>query len=518
METACTITSNLNQSQINPMRKISNMKYLLLRLLILTVLGGCLPAAMAAQDSQMIGISGQIVSIRTGDPLGDINVSVLQVPGLLTVSDSTGQFEINVPDRNATIVVSYPGYMSQEVPLRGRSGILVQMFETGLPSISDQVPLAYGQKKIDALTEGVSWVTEDELRNQSAESLETMIQGIATGAHVTRRSGFPGSGAEVYIRGATSIHASHKPLYIIDGFILKSDLFENTLSLGTPYNPLVDINPEDIESITVLKDGYSSSTYGARAANGIILINTYQGSQGASTLDLSSQGGISMVPDNLSVLDDTQYRELVSELGYPEDLTPSQISSINDKLMDPELGERFNNNTNWQNEIFQPAFTQNHHLRLKGGDGISKYMFTVGYTDRDGIIDNSSMSRLTSRFNLDYQITNKLTFSSRISYTNTNIRAHDQGSSIYNPITLATTKAPILEPYNMEYLSNPLDSADFLGKSNPIAVVQGLENSNVVNRFIGTVTAGYDFSSSLRLRSTFSYIARIYISHFGLSS
>jgi len=500
---AYTIISNWNPSQNKLMRKSTHMKYILLRLLILTALGGSLPTLGMAQDSLMIAITGQIVSIQTGEALADINVSVLQLPGLLTTTDSTGQFQISVPDEKATLMVSFPGYNTQELALRGRSNILVQMVETDLSSINDQIPVAYGQKQKEDLTEGVSWVHENLLRKQSAESLETMIQGMATGTHVSQRSGFPGSGAEIYIRGANSIHTSHKPLYIIDDFILKSDLFENTLSLGTPYNPLVDINPEDIESITVLKDGYAASTYGSRASNGVILINTYQGSQGASTLDLSSQLGISMVPDNLSLLDATQYRDLISDLGYPEELTPQQIGDTYSRLLDPDPGERFNNNTNWQNEIYQQAFTQNHHLRLKGGDGISKYMFTVGYTDRNGIIDNSSMNRLTSRFNLDYQITNKLTFSSRISYTNTNVRAHDQGASIYNPITLATTKSPILEPYDMSYLSHPLDSADILGKSNPLAVIQGLENSNVVNRFIGTVSAGYDFNTSLKFKTTF---------------
>ncbi len=479
------------------------MKYLFRKLLLLAVLGGFLPNMMIAQDSLQMIIKGQVVSIQSGDPLGDINVSVLQVPGLITLTDSTGQFQINIPDANATLVLSFPGFESQQLPLRGRSDIVVQLVEADLRSIGDPIPVAYGQKAIEDLTESISWVNEDQLRNQTAESLETMIQGMAAGAHVTQRSGFPGSGAEVYIRGANSIHTSHKPLYIIDGFILKSDLFENTLSLGTPYNPLVDINPEDIESITVLKDGYAASTYGARASNGVILINTYQGSQGASKLDLTSQVGFSMVPENLSLLDASQYRDLVSDLGYPDDLTPGQISKIFDKLMAADPGDLFDNNTNWQNEIFEPAFTQNHHLRLKGGDGISKYMFTVGYTGKDGIIDNTSLSRLTSRFNLDYQITSKLTFSSRISYTNTNVRAHDQGLSIYNPIKLVTTKAPILEPYDMSYLSHPLDSADILGKSNPLAVIQGLENSNVVNRFIGTVSAGYDFTTSLKLKTTF---------------
>ncbi len=498
-----TITSSWNQSQTKLMRKIRDMKYLFRRLLLLAIFIGCLSNTMFAQDSVPINISGQIVSIQSGEPLGDINISVLQVSGLNTAADSTGQFQINVPDGNATLMFSFPGYKSQNVPLRGRSSILVQLVEVDLKSIDDPIPVAYGQKAIEDLTEGVSWVTEDVLRNQAGESLETMIQGVATGAHVTQRSGFPGSGGEVYIRGANSINTSHHPLYVIDGFILKSDLFENTLSLGTPYNPLVDINPEDIESITVLKDGFAASTYGARAANGVILINTYQGSQGASTLDLNSQFGFSMVPENIPLLNAQQYRDLVGELGYPDDMTSEQISKIYDRLMDSDPGDRFDNDTNWQNEIFKPAFTQNHHLRLKGGDGISKYMFTIGYTGKDGIIDNTHLSRLTSRFNLDYQVTSKLTFSSRISYTNTNITAHDQGLSIYNPIIVATTKAPILEPYDMSYLSHPLDSADILGKSNPLAIIQGLNNYSVVNRFIGTVSAGYDFSTALKLKTTF---------------
>jgi TonB-linked SusC/RagA family outer membrane protein len=485
------------------MRKIRDMKYRFRRLLLLAIFVGCLSNAMFAQDSVQMNISGQIVSLQSGEALGDINISVLQVSGLNTVTDSTGHFQINIPDENATLMLSYPGYKSQNFPLRGRTDILVQMLEANLKSISDPIPVAYGQKAIEDLTEAVSLVNEEMLRNQSAESLESMMQGVTTGVHVTQRSGFPGSGAEVYIRGANSINTSHHPLYIIDGFLLKTDLFENTLSQGTPYNPLVDINPEDIESITVLKDGFSASTYGARAANGVILINTYQGSQGASTLDLSSQFGYVMAPDNLSLLDATQYKELVSELGYPEDFTPTQINSTFGKLLDTNPGDRFDNNTNWQDEIFQSAFTHNHHLRLKGGDGISKYMFTMGYTGKDGVIDNTHLSRLTSRFNLDYQITSKLTFFSRISYTNTNITAHDQGLSLYNPIIVATTKAPILEPYDMSYLSHPLDSADVLGKSNPLAIIEGLNNYSVVNRFIGTVGVGYDFSTALKLKTTF---------------
>lgn len=481
------------------------MKHILFRFSIFICITGVLSTAVIAQKPEEIDISGHVVSIITGNPLSQINISVLHSPVLNTNtrSDSSGYFHIIVPDKNATLVFSYPGFKSLEEPLRSRSTLQVQMVDESLSSITNLVPLAYGAKKLQDLTESVSMVSENLLRQQTAESGETMIQGLAPGVLVTRRSAFPGSGAEIYIRGASSVNAGNKPLYIIDGFILKSDVFENTLSLGTPYNPLVDINPEDIESITVLKDGFSSSKYGDRAANGIILINTYQGSKGASTLDFSSSFGFSMVPDNLPLLDATQYRQLVNEIGFSKDMTNNEINRKFGSLLNPNSGARFDNNTNWQNEVFKPAPVQNYHLRLKGGDGISKYMFTVGYTNKDGNIDNTSLKRLTSRFNLDYQITSKLTFSSRISYTNTNMRTNDQGSSIYNPISLATTKSPILAPFNREIQSYPLDSADFIGKSNPIAVIQGLENTSVVNRLIGTVKAEYSFKPSLRISSTF---------------
>jgi len=380
------IISNWIQLQIKLMRKKRNMKYLLLRILLLSLLSGCLPNIIFAQDSLQILISGQIVSNRTGDPLADINVSVSQVPGLVTVSDSTGFFQIKVPHRNATLMVSYPGYTTQEAPLRGRSSLIVQLIEANLRSLNDPVPVAYGEKEIRDLSESVSLINENLLQKQTAESLETMLQGMATGAHVIQRSGFPGSGAEVYIRGPNSINTSHKPLYIIDGFILKSDLFESTLSEGTPFNTLVDINPEDIESITVLKDGYSSSTYGSRASNGIILIETYKGSQGASTLDLSTRFGLVMVPNNLSLLDATQFRSLISDLGPPPGLMPFVGSDAYDILLNSSPNDRFDNNTNWQDEIYQQAFSQNYHLKLKGGDGISRYMFTLGYTDKNGVM------------------------------------------------------------------------------------------------------------------------------------
>ena len=479
------------------------MKYILHRFILLFSFCLLVTGIIFAQEADQIKVTGQVFSITSGDSLEGINVSVLQAPGIAATSNQSGEFEISVPNKNATLVFSYPDYKTQNVSLGGRINLQVLLVEAELPSFTDVFNVAYGTKSKQHFTEGISVVPEHILRSQSDETFETMISGMASGAHVIRRSGFPGSGAEIYIRGTTSINAGNKPLYVIDGLILKSDLFENTLSLGTPYNPLMDINPDDIESVTILKDGYATSMYGARAANGVILINTYQGSQGASTLDLNTYGGISLAPENLPLLNASQYRELFDELGFPSNLTPVQIQKTYGPMLDSDPGTRYDNDTDWQNELFNRSAVQNYHLRLKGGDGISKYMFTVGYTGKNGIIDNSSLKRLTSRFNLDYLITSKLTFQSRIAYTNSNLRSHDQGNSIYNPIYLATTKSPIFEPVNHELTSLPLDSADFLGKSNPMAVVKGLENSNIVNRFIGTATLLYDFTPSINLSSTF---------------
>jgi len=479
------------------------MKRILHRLILLFTCSLIVTGTIFAQEADQITVTGQVLSITSGDPLAEINVSVLQAPGITTTSDESGEFEVTVPDKNATLVFSYPDYKTQNIHLGGRSHLMVQLVDDDMPSFTDVVNVAYGTKSKQHFTEGLSVVPENILRLQSDETFETMLSGMAGGAHVIRRSGFPGSGAEVYIRGATSINAGNKPLYVIDGLILKSEIFENTLSLGTPYNPLVDINPDDVESVTILKDGYATSMYGARAANGVILINTYQGSQGASTLDLNTYGGVILTPEKLPLLNASQYREYFDELGFPGTMTPLQVQNTYRPLIESDPGERFNNDTDWQEELFKRSAVQNYHLRLKGGDGISKYMFTVGYTGKNGIIDNSSLKRLTSRFNLDYQITSKLTFQSRIAYTNTNMSAHDQGNSIYNPIYLATTKSPIFEPLNQNLASLPLDSADFLGKSNPMAVVEGLENSNVVNRFIGTATLRYDFTPSINLSSTF---------------
>jgi len=478
------------------------MKFVFYRSFLLLIVTVAFLSHAAAQQTENITVTGTVVSMKTGEPLSNIIISDNLGRITIAFSDTNGNFQVNVPDKNIILIFSFADFKILEVPLQGRAELYVQMVPTDQSAISDPMPTTYGQRIKKDLTEGIAHIPEDLLRTQADESLETLIQGIAPGAQVIRRSGYPGSGAELYIRGASSINAGSKPLYIVDGLIIKSDLFENTLSQGTPYNPLIDINPEDIESMTILKDGFATSTYGARASNGVVLINTYKGSQGASTLDFTAHGGVTMAPDNLSLLNAGQFRELVDELGFPGNMTPSQVNAQFAPLLSNDPGERFDNNTDWQSEIFNRSVLQNYHLRLKGGDGISRYMFTVGYTDKDGIIENSYLKRLTSRFNLDYLITTKLTFSAKIAYTNSNAGAHDQGNSIYNPIYLANTKAPIFEAYNREFSSLPIDSSDFFGKSNPIAVTKGLENSSIVNRFIGTAALSYEFTPNLKLSTT----------------
>jgi TonB-linked SusC/RagA family outer membrane protein len=458
---------------------------------------------LTAQKTEGFIIKGTVYSSETGEPLSSINVSIKLSVFDETYTNDSGSFEIHVPDKYATLVFYYPDYITEEVFLNGRDEIKVRMFSEGIPTISDEVKLAYSKKEKRVIVGSVSEIPERQLRTQSTDAVGSFVSGLAAGAFSSRRSGIPGSGANLLIRGATSINAGNQPLYVLDGLIIKSDVFEGVFSSGTPYNAICDINPEDVESITILKDGYSTAAYGTRAGNGVVLINTYEGTKGASRLDVVASAGIALKPDGLDVLNAEQYRELLRELGNADPFSGLELSKDYNEILSDNPPVKFSYDNNWQDRYLRSSTIQNYHMRLRGGDGISKYMFTIGYTGENGTIKPTEMRRLTSRFNLDCSISQKLSFGTRIGYTRSDFVVTDQGLTPYNPLYIAMTKAPVLNPYQSGNFYNLIDSVDFSGKSNPEALVNNYSNTEKLNRFIGNAFLIYEFNRNLSVKTNF---------------
>jgi TonB-linked SusC/RagA family outer membrane protein len=357
-----------------------------------------------------------------------------------------------------------------------------------LPQLEPKIDLGYISVNKKEAVAAVSVVAEKSLDELIPVSIDALLQGQAAGMQVTNVSGAPGSGALTIIRGASSMNAGTLPLYIVDGIPVKTYRFLNPLAKNIDNNPLADINPDDIASVTVLKDAQATALYGMRGANGVVIITTTGGTAGKTYLDFSAYTGIMSAPKTIPVLNAGEYR------AYLPGVTPT----------DPL--ERYNNNTDWQDEILRRGTFNNYHLRLRGGDAVAKYALSVGYTNQAGAISNSKYERFSARFNLDYKVNRKLTVLNTVSYSHSEKKVLDEGNvPETNPLYLATLKSPVLAPWRQDQAGTNLstvDSADFAGKNNPYAVANKMKNINSSDRIMAGITGQYVFSRFLTLSSS----------------
>src|ERR1044072_3831753 len=240
-----------------------------------------------------------------------------------------------------------------------------------IPSSEPKVELGYLRVKKSNVSAAVSVVGEKSIDELMAVSIDALLQGQAAGMQVTNVSGAPGSGALTTIRGASTLHAGTLPLYIVDGIPVKTYRFINPLGRNADNNPLADINPGDIASITVLKDAQATALYGMRGANGVVIVTTTGGTAGKTYLDFSAYSGIMTAPKQLAVLNADEYRDYIIEKETARGLSQSEIANGVGRyllMMTPEdQVQRYNNNTNWQNEVLGNGAINNYHLRLRGG-------------------------------------------------------------------------------------------------------------------------------------------------------
>ncbi len=368
----------------------------------------------------------------------------------------------------------------------------------------------YIKVKSSAISGSVSIVRENQLKELIATSIDALLQGRAAGMQVTNVSGAPGSGAVTNIRGASTINAGSLPLYIIDGIPLKTYRFINPLTKNVDNNPLADINPNDIASLTVLKDAHATALYGMRGANGVVIITTSGGTAGKTYLDFTGYTGIMTAPAAHSVFNAEDYKSFILEKerlrGQSEQAIANGIGRYLLVSTQPNQVERYNNNTNWQEENTKPGYFNNYHLKLRGGDAIARYALNVGYTNQSGTITNSKYERFTTRFNIDYKLNKKFTILNTISYARTSKRLQDEGSEPNtSPLYLASLKNPMMAIWNQDLSGADLgkvDSADFVGKNNPYAVVNNMKNLNSTNRIMGAITAQYTFTPYLTLKAS----------------
>ena len=430
-------------------------------------------------------VTGQVTS-ENGESLPGVNV-VIKGTIRGTSTDTEGMFQLNVPTENTTLVFSFVGYASQEVPVGNRTTLTVQLLPDN-KSLNEVVVVGYGTVRKSDLTGAVAKVGEANIKATPIASLDRAMQGRAAGVQVVSNSARPGGSSTIRIRGSGSVNASNDPLYVIDGF---------------PTGNLNSINTDDIESIEVLKDASATAIYGSRGSNGVVLVTTKRGKAGKTVLGYDGYYGVQSVRHTIPLLNARQFAEFVNEARVNGGSKPYFDGSTTDQPLPTAL----NIGTDWQSLIFQKAPIQSHQLSASGGSEKSRYAISFGYYDQQGIIANSNFKRYTLRANLDNNLTSRLKagLTMQGAYTSgNNAKTEVDGNGGGGVTSSALSYAPNFPVYNADgsYYKNT-GALNGYGVDNPLAVANEITNTTATIRLLANTYLDYTIMDGLTVRTSF---------------
>ena len=458
----------------------------------------------AKEMEGFLPVTGTILEDATGKPLPGISVRYKDVSAGIT--DSLGKFSLNVPDYQVAVTIDGAGFQTKEIYLKGRSVINAALYEDSYTSFFDVATLPFGTKLKSHIPYAVTSVQTAGAWDRPLETPDTYLQGKVAGLNVIRRSGTPNIGANLFLRGYTSLYATNKPLIVVDGVIFDNTEYGNSLISNNVTNPLAFIDIKDIDNFTVLKDG--SSIYGTKGANGVIIITTARAKELATRIDFSAYGGINFSPEKLPLLSAGDYRIYLSQLLQTRGLTPDQIQAypyMNDNTSNPDY-YRYHYTTDWQKEVLQNSYAKHLYLKVTGGDNIAKYALSLGYLKNEGVIKSTDLSKYNMRFNADLNLSKRLTASANLSYTFNEQNLRDQGiAEKTNPLFLALTKSPFLPVHQVSNTgaeSPDLADRDTFNKSNPVTIINNALNVNQSYRFFGSMAFNYNLTKAITLNTT----------------
>jgi iron complex outermembrane receptor protein len=451
-------------------------------------------ASASAIYAQELAITGKVTDATDGSSIPGVTV-VVKNTTTGTVTDVDGNFSVKVK-MGAVLVFSYVGYVTQEITITSQKNVNVSL-EVGTKSLNEVVVIGYGTVKKQDATGSVSAIDKKDFNQGAISSPQQLIIGKIAGVQVTTTGGAPGGDAIIRIRGGSSINANNDPLLVVDGVAI-----DNASTSGA-RSTLGMLNPDDIETYTILKDASATAIYGSRASNGVIIITTKKGIPGSKKFGLEYSGNISIstVPKMIGVYNGDEFRALVMQ-RYP-----------NNPSVDTLLGKA---NTNWQKQIYRTAMGTDHNLAFTGSVKTVPYRVSIGYTYSDGTLLTDNMQRTTIGLTLNPTFfKNYLKININAKYMNENNRFADQGA-IGDAVAFDPSQ-PIyggsryllyggywawLQPNN-----DPVRQAT----TNPVAVLNLTKNTSKVNRFLGNAMIDYklhffpDLRVYLNLGMDYSY-------------
>jgi TonB-linked SusC/RagA family outer membrane protein len=454
----------------------------------------------SAQDT--VQVRGLVREAATGIGLAGINISV---PGYsAAITNEKGEFRIKTPGYNTALVITGPGYQAKVINLNGRHHITASLHEETFNSIYDMANMPLGKFPRMAATIPVTTLNITDSWEQISSSPESYLQGKVPGLQVTRRSGTPGMGADLFMRGYTSLYATNRPLVVVDGMIYDTNEYGGSLISGYVNNPLADIDIRDIDNMTVLCDG--TSTYGTKGANGVILITTSHAKDVATRIDFGITGGVNTAPARMPVMQAGDYRLYLSDLLQSSGRTAAEIAALPYMNDDPNPDYyRYHNNVDWQREVTNQSLNQQYFLKVAGGDDIATYGLSLGYLKQGGTIRNTDLGRYQTRFNADLNLSKRLKAAINLAFTTNTQKDKDQGTAPKtNPLYLSLIKAPFLarQAVNDEGIASPsLADYDIFNVSNPVAIINRMQAINKNYRFFGSIRFNYQLTKSISINT-----------------
>ncbi|MBS9523472.1 TonB-dependent receptor [Litoribacter alkaliphilus] len=443
-------------------------------------------------------VTGTVTSAEEPEGVPGVNVRVKGTT-VGAITDLDGSYTIEVPADANTLVFSFVGFLTREVAVGNQSTVDV-LLEPDVKTLGEVVVVGYGTQERRELTGSVSSIDNRAIENLVTPSFDQQLAGRAPGVNVTTPGGVLGQAPVIRIRGVNSITSDASPLIVIDGVpVVNADRAANF-----PSNPLAQINPADIESFEVLKDGSATAIFGSRAANGVILITTKKGISGQAQVDYNSSIGFNEEVSRFDLLNGDQFVEIANE--------KRRNAGLSD-LAQPGV------NTDWQDYIFRKGFVQQHNLSIRGGSDATKYFFSVGYTDQEGYIRANDLKRYSFRGNVDHSISDRLRMGTNMSFSMTEIHSLNNGQNSLSGATYNATRAfpnvPIFDAENVGYDGfNTTPNGAALGSGNNLGVI----DNNIPNiafvlannqyrgrtaRVLGNVYGEWDIVDNLTFRTQF---------------
>jgi len=446
-----------------------------------------------AQQGSIISISGTVTDVKDGSPMPGVNV-IVDKTSQGTITGIDGKYSLKIDNANATLVISFIGYTSQKIALNGQTVVNAALQEDVM-KLDEIVVTGYGTSKKKDITGSLVTLKADDLNQTGAITPEQMFQGKVSGVQIVANNGEPGAGMQIKIRGASSIRSGQQPLYVIDGipFDMQSTspdgINGNALGGAPATSPLTSINPNDIESIDILKDASAAAIYGSRGANGVIIITTKKGKEGVSEVNYSATVSFSKLPKKLDVLSGSEWAK------YRKD-----SMGITDN--------NFGANTNWQDQIYRTAISQNHSLSLSGGTLKTTYCTSFNYSDQQGIIDKTELKRYSGHLNMTQKTLNdKLLFEAVLSGSQiVDERGPVGATGFEGDLILNALQANPTWPVR-DSLGNPFQGNGVYNFSaqdrNPVAMLQYTSDLTRETNLLGKLSATLEIIKDLNYKMNF---------------